>query len=158
MAYARVIYGMPVKPSATAIYRTGSPARLPANIYAVYAPGLMGNQIRQPYLDRAEDPQNQRLKNDQEGGSNTKGKVYAKELGHVRVSTNSFIDLDSGIQSVLQSKPAWQFTHLCPVFQPHRSPCQKCISVPISNEGMRESRSGSLPPTTELLRTNRSIA
>lgn len=58
---------MPVHPHTTlASCRTDSPERLSANICTGYAPGRTGNWDSQPYLDGAEDPQDERLKNDQE--------------------------------------------------------------------------------------------
>ena len=57
------------------------------------------------YLDRAEDPENQRLQNDQCCVTDTKGEVNANVLADVGVSSRVSVDL-------------------CPILEPEASACR----------------------------------
>lgn len=89
---------------------------------------------KQTYLYRAEDPQNQRLKDDQGRRSNPKGKVNAQVLADIRVRASPFVYLIQAVRLILHpSEILGRQLTLAQSFNHTEPPVCTCISVPIIN-------------------------
>jgi hypothetical protein len=77
-------------------HRSALPARLPAITNARAQAWELAHRspgVVITHLDRAEDPQNQRLEHNQSSGADAKREVYPKIEGDVWIAAQSFVDL-----------------------------------------------------------------